>query len=79
MSLSPVIFDNEEQFSAAVEDIVRALRKSDAIRFRTLADDYGLQALRENGDVCERANLEGIAGGLRIAAALVESQTEVTA
>jgi len=78
MSLDPVIFDSPAEFVEAVERAVTVLRRADAARFRVLADDYELQALKET-DVSEREKLAGIAGGLLIAAALVENQAEVPA
>lgn len=73
-SLEPIIFDNPQQLEQAIDLAAAALRRTDADRFRVLADDYERTAEREAVQL--RGRLLGIAGGLRVAAALLENQAK---
>lgn len=76
-SLEPVIFDNPEQLERAIDGACALLRRADAAKFQVLADDYERRALREPFLFSHTAGTQlGIAGGLRIAAALLESEAE---
>lgn len=71
-------FTTATALQAHEANVLRNYRSHEAEQLRKIADDYGMRAL-DSADTTERAWLEGVSEGLRVAAAELDVSEEVSA